>query len=195
MHRQEDGMKKIIGVTLLICVAAFAQEKGRAGGGGKPAQVGGGHLPAHGPPAVKAPSRAPAPARAQAPVPQGGNRIAPDKDGHPALPHVDAKNDKWVGHSSGPNDPHYQIAQPFAHGRFSGGFGPQHVWVLAGGGPQRFWFNNFYWDVAPYDYNIVADWNWAGDQIVIYEDPDHVGWYLAYNSRLGTYAHVEYLGA
>ncbi len=188
-------MRKIIGLALLVCVAAFGQgNKGR--GGGKPPEVGGGHIPAHGPTPAKAPkpARTPAPARAQQPVPQGGNHITPDKNNHPELPHVHVKNDQWVGHGTGRNDPHYHLDQPFAHGRFTGGFGPEHVFVLAGGNRERFRFGNFFWDVAPYDYNIVVDWNWGGDQIVIYEDPDHDGWYLAYNPRLGTYAHVEYLG-
>lgn len=201
-------MTKIIGLSVLICVAAFAQDKGRgeaarggaARGGGQPAAVGGGHIPARGPAPARAsapasaPAPAPAPARGRQPASAAGNHVQVDQKGHPAVPHVDARNDKWVGHDSGANDAHYQIAQPWAHGHFSGGFGPQHVFVLAGGNRERFWFNSFYWDVAPYDYNIVAGWNWAGDRIVIYEDPDHIGWYLAYNPRLGTYAHVEYLG-
>jgi hypothetical protein len=192
-------MKTLIALSLLICVAGFAQDKGRGGGnqrGGRPAAVGGGHVPARGP----APARNPQPARnvtpvrTQQPAAPPQNRIAVDKAGHPDVPHVHASNDQWVGHNTGRADPNYRIAQPWAHGRFSGGFGPQHVFVLAGGNRERFWFNNFYWDVAPYDYYVVEGWNWGGDQIVIYEDPDHDGWYLAYNSRLGTYAHVEYLG-
>jgi hypothetical protein len=191
----EVNVKKIIGLSVLICAAVFAQDKGRGGeqrGGGHPG-VGGGHIPARGPAPAK-PMRAPAPARTQQ-QPAAENHIAADQKGHPELPHVHAKNDQWVGHASGANDPHFHMDKPWAHGRFTAGFGPQHVFVLAGGNRERFGFNNFYWDVAPYDYNIVVDWNWAGDQIVIYEDPDHEGWYLAYNPRLGTYAHVEYLGA
>lgn len=185
-------MKKIIGLSVLFCVAAFAQETGNreAQPGKSRPEAGGGHIPAHGPRAARNQA---SPRKEQ----RGGeqNRIPADRQGHPEAPHVDTRNDRWVGHSSGAGDPHYHLDHPWAHGRFEGGFGRGHVFVIAGGNRERFWFNNFFWDVAPFDYNIVEGWNRGGGQIVIYEDPDHVGWYLAYNPRLGTYAHVEYLGS
>src|ERR1700677_481919 len=126
------------------------------------------------------------------PHPVEQNRNYSDKAGHPNVPHVDGKT--WVGHDTGPNDARYHLDSPWAHGHFTGGFGRSHVWRLAGGGPSRFWFNGWYWDVAAADIAFCDGWLWDTDEIVIYEDPDHVGWYLAYNVRLGTYVHVEYLG-
>ena len=182
-------MKALTGLfaAALICsVPAYAQRGGGGGehggggvhGGGGGHEFGGGHIPAHGP----------EPARVG-----GGERDGfHDGPDHPRAPHVDGE--RWIGHDSGRNDPHYHRDHPFEHGRFTGGFGRDHVFHLQGGDRSRFFFNGFFFGIAPYDYGFVNDWLWDSDPIVVYDDPDHVGWYLVYNARLGTYVHADYLG-
>jgi hypothetical protein len=144
------------------------------------------------PPQHAVPPQHAAPPPEHAAPQQPVNRHYADQPGHPDLPHVDGNH--WVGHDGGPNDPHYHLDHPWQHGHWNGGFGPSHRWRLGGGGPSRFWFNNWYWSVAPYDIGFVNGWLWDSDDIIIYEDPDDPGYYLAYNARLGTYVHVMYLG-
>jgi len=207
-------MKRLTGllaVLLTLSLAAFAQQRG--GGGGHPQgggggqhpsgggahagpEVGGGHIPAHGP----------TPSRSSAQVQHGnqgggghpggeqGRATFRDQPSHPEAPHVHAQNDQWVGHEGSRNDARYHQDHVWEHGHFGGEIGRNHIYRLEGGGRDRFRFGGFFWGVAPYDYGYTSDWLWDSDDIVIYDDPDHPGWYLAYNTRLGTYAHVQYLG-
>lgn len=177
----------ILTVLLALSIPSFGQrgeDKGEGRGRGKQNKE---YIPRRGPDRVRNAPQAPPQAAPQE------RRDFRDAEGHPNAPHVHPDG-RWIGHDSGRDDRNYYVERPWEHGRFTGGIGRSHRWRLGGGGRDRFWFSGYYFSVAPYDYDYVDDWLWDQDEIVIYDDPDHIGWYLAYNVRLGTYVHVMFIG-
>lgn len=119
----------------------------------------------------------------------GGN-FRPDRD---TRYRVD--NDRYRGDRGYyRNSPSYRVGYGFRGGFSHDYIGPRHVWRLEGGGRDRFFFRGFYFRVAAYDYPYADAWYWDRDNIIIYDDPDNAGCYLAFNTRLGTYLHVTFDG-
>jgi hypothetical protein len=191
-------MKNIFGmvaVVSLLSVPAMALKMGgdpQRGGGSGGNHVGGGHVDGGrgGVGGGFIPHSGPRPSHGDG---VGHPHGFGDGRGHPNVPHVH-RDGNWIGHDSGRRDARFHLDHRFAYGRFPGRIGFDHLYYLGGGDARRFFFGGFYFGVAPWEYGYVGDWLWDSDPIVIYDDPDHPGWYLCYNSRLGTYAHAQYLG-
>ena len=210
-------MKKIgsllAGFLLATCLPALAQHGDEHGGGGgrqgqesggqgrqeqghqEQGRVGGGYIPQHGPEQGNRSEQGHNDGRNNDVRNNAGGgqqgRSFRDAGEHPEAPHV--HNDgQWVGHDERRGN--FHLDHPWEHGHFPGAFGPSHVYRLGGGGPSRFFFNGFYFSVAPGDIGYVNGWYWDRDDVVLYDDPDDPGYYLAYNPRTGTYVHVVYLG-
>jgi hypothetical protein len=110
---------------------------------------------------------------------------------HPTAPHVHMDS-RWIGHAPA-GDSRYQLARPFEHGLFQGATGRDHSYTVRGR-PERFVAAGAAFSVAAFESRYCDDWRWDAEEIAIYEDADHSGWYLAYSTRLGTFVHVEFLG-
>lgn len=111
-----------------------------------------------------------------------------------ARPHV--AGDHWYGHDVSA-DARFRLAQPFERGRLER-LGPTVPYrILRFDAPNhRFWFSGgFGFEIAAWDWPFASLWCWScPDDIIVYNDPDHLGWYLIYNTETGVYVHARYLG-
>jgi hypothetical protein len=110
-----------------------------------------------------------------------------------SVPYV--RDNHWYGHAA-PNDARFHLARPFPFGRFALA-GPSHTYRITRVdlGARRFWLPGGYFEIADWEWGVTAPWCWTCDDFTVYLDPDHDGWYLVYDVRMGEYAHAQVLGA
>jgi len=177
-------------LAFLLVLPGAAQRGGGQHGGAPPAHAA---PPSHNPPRANGGRIPPAPTpRANPGEGREAEHVTPQHTND--TPHV--SNNHFYGHEA-PNDPRFHLAQPFAHGHFAH-FGPSYRYnvLRIDRNLHRFWFpGGFFFDIAAWDWPLCADWCWdCGDDFVVYEDPDHPGWYLLYNIDTGVYVHCMYMG-
>jgi hypothetical protein len=176
----------LLTLALALALPALSQERGERGGA---------------PPAAAHPQERPRANQGKIPPAPTARteRAAPQVERTPQgkvneTPHVN--HNTWYGHEA-PNDARFHLDHPFEHGHFTR-FGPSYRYNVVRIDPANHYFwlpDGFYFQVAAWDWAIAEDWCWdCGDDFVIYEDPDHPGWYLCYNVMTGQYVHVIYMG-
>ncbi len=94
----------------------------------------------------------------------------------------DADHDRIRPGSAYPHGRYEHVRQVYVARRFD--FRTRHLFL----------YDNSDWVVAAYDVDRCRDWQWERDQVYVYDDDHHPGWYLLFNARLGRYVHVEYFG-
>jgi hypothetical protein len=114
--------------------------------------------------------------------------------------HDKGKHKGW----DNPHNPHYsnwdydhdriRPGHRYPHGRYE--HVKQHYVVRAFDVRTRniVLYDRSNWVVATYDVPHCRDWNWDRDDVYVYDDDDHAGWYLLFNARLGRSVHVEFSG-
>jgi len=103
--------------------------------------------------------------------------------------HRDRDYDQWDYDGGRIRPGHY-----YPHGRYPY---VRHVIVVRGFDPRTrhiILYDQSNWVVAPYDVPRCHDWEWDRDRVYVYDDYDHPGWYVLFNSRLGSSVHVEFFG-
>jgi hypothetical protein len=131
-----------------------------------------------------------------APAPRAGRSVEPQRESRDggrvnSMPHV--SHNQWYGHDR-PNDSRFRVARPYAGGRFEH-IGPSYRYNVSrfDAPHRRFWLGGFGFEVAAWDWAEASDWCWNcnEDDLVVYDDPDHPGWYLIYNVHTGEYVHAQ----